>query len=381
MLFVVIPLYVARVPFPWFPFSETIRVGLLLSAYGIVSACGEPLAGSLIDRTGRRKLLVQLGLAIMAGSLLAYIAAGRYVWLLALRCVQGVGFAITVPATLALMAVMTHTETRGQAMGVYSAMRMLGLAIGPLIGGFLQVRFGFSVTFIVGAGCVALAVLFVQLWVSEPAAGAAASRRSELQHSGEPGFFDRRIWSAGVVGSGVAMLAMASAFTLVATLEKQFDRMLGIDAFLFAIAFSSSTFSRLILQVPLGWLSDRAGRRPLIIAGLLLLAPATALQGWVTALWQLVGLRILLGIASASVAAPAFALAADAARSGGQGKQMSITTLGFSVGMAIGPLLAGFLVLDFFALPFLVGAALCLAAAWIVYRFTPETVRLTPPPR
>lgn len=84
------------------------------------------------------------------------------------------------------------------------------------------------------------------------------------------------------MGSVVGMLSMASAFTLIATLEKQFNQMLEIDAFLFGIAFSSSTFSRLIFQVPLGWLSDRRGRKSLIIAGLLLLAPTTAttaLQG------------------------------------------------------------------------------------------------------
>lgn len=373
LLFVVLPLYVARMPAPWFPASEAIRVGILISAYGVFSAFGEPLSGTLMDRLGHSKLMVQLGLAIMAVSLLAYIPVNRYAWLLALRCIQGVGLAITVPAVLALMAMFTRTETRGRAMGFYSAMRMLGIALGPLVGGFVQVRFGFSATFIVGAGCVAMTILLVQIWVREP------PRREEQQTTGKRtsglGFFDRRIWSNEVVGSGVAMLSMASAFTLIATLEKQFNQKLGIDAFLFGIAFSSSTFSRLLLQIPLGWLSDRRGRKPLIIAGLLLLAPTTVLQGWVTEVWQLVALRIAFGVASAAVAAPAFALAADASRAGGQGRQMSITTLGFSVGMAVGPLLGGFLVGYFFALPFIVAGAVCVFGAWVVYQFTPETVR------
>lgn len=345
-----------------------------INAYGIFSALGEPLSGSLIDRVGHSKLMVQLGLALMAASLLGYIPVTRYAWLLVLRCVQGIGLAITVPAVLALMAMLTRTETRGRAMGFYSAMRMLGIALGPLVGGFVQVRFGFSTTFIVGAGCVAVTILLVEIWVTQPRRSEARQPEATDRASG-PGFFDRRIWSQGVVGAGVAMLSMASAFTLIATLEKQFNQILKIDAFLFAIAFSSSTFSRLVFQLPLGWLSDRRGRKPLIIAGLVLLAPTTALQGWVTELWQLVALRILFGIASAAVAAPAFALAADASRAGGRGRQMSIATLGFSLGLAVGPLLAGFLVVYFFALPFLVAAGLCIASAWVVYRFTPETVR------
>lgn len=372
LLFVVIPLYVTRMPAPWFPLSETARVGILISVYGLFSAFAEPFSGSLIDRLGHSKRMVQLGLAVMAGTLLAYIPADRYAWLLILRCVQGIGLAITVPAALALMAQFTRARTRGRAMGFYSAMRMLGIALGPLVGGFVQVRFGFTATFLVGAGAMATTILFVQLWVRQP------SRREtrEPDDGGEkPGFFDRRIWSQGIIGSGVAMLAMASAFTMMATLEKQFDQMLKIDAFLFAIAFSSSTFSRLFCQVPLGWLSDRWGRKPLIISGLLLLAPTTALQGWVTELWQLIALRIAFGVGSAAVAAPAFALAADVSNAAGRGRQMSVTTLGFSLGMAVGPLLAGFLVGESFALPFLLAGALCGAAAWVVYRFTPETVR------
>ena len=372
LLFVVIPLYVARLPADWFPFSEPVRVGVLISLYGFISAVCEPIIGALIDRFGRRKLMIQLGLLIMAGSLVAFIPVDRYAWLVLLRCAQALGLAITVPATLALMAVVTRTETRGRAMGFYSAMRMLGMALGPLLGGFLEVRYGFTTTFLAGAGCIALAILFVQIWVSDP--DPPRDRPGRQTRHDEPGFFNRRIWSAGVVGSAVAMACMSCAFTMMVTLEKQFNGRLHIDPFLFALAFSSLTLSRLIFQVPLGYVFDRCGRKPVILVGLLVLAPATALLGCAGTLWELVVLRIIQGVASAGVAAPAFALAADSARSGSHGRQMSITTVGFSVGMAIGPLLAGILVLYFFALPFVGGAVLCLAGAAVVFRFAPETI-------
>jgi MFS family permease len=54
---------------------------------------------------------------------------------------------------------------------------------------------------------------------------------------------------------------------------------------------------------------------------------------------------------------------------------MSITTAGFGLGIAIGPLIAGVLVLSAFSLPFLVGGGLSLLGAWIVYHYVPETVR------
>ncbi len=370
ILFVVIPLFVAKTPAPWLGLSEEMRVGILVSAYGLVSTVLEPMVGALIDRIGRRKLLIQLGLLVVGVATLGYLMVGRYIWMLVLRIVQGAGLALTVPGTMALMAAVTQSETRGSAMGFLTMMRMLGFAVGPLIGGFLMSYFGFSSAFIAGAVMIGIAIVLVQVWVTEPESGSRGmppERRREL-----PGFFDRRLWVAPVVGAGLATLFMATSFTIITTLEKQFNQRLHQNAFWFGIAFSALTVSRLVLQIPFGWLSDRYGRRPPIIGGLLVLAPATALLGFVSSTWELIGLRVFQGIGSAGVAAPAFALAGDASEAGMQGRQMSLATVGFSLGLAIGPLLAGFLAGYFFSLPFLVGGALCLLGAGLIWWFTPE---------
>lgn len=64
---------------------------------------------------------------------------------------------------------------------------------------------------------------------------------------------------------------------------------------------------------------------------------------------------------------------------------MSIITMGFGLGIALGPLLAGILAMVFFEFPFLVGGFLSLLGAGVVYRYAPETVqrkerRSRPPP-
>ncbi len=53
---------------------------------------------------------------------------------------------------------------------------------------------------------------------------------------------------------------------------------------------------------------------------------------------------------------------------------MSIITMGFGLGIALGPLIAGVLAVYFFELPFLVGGVLSLVGAWIVHHYVPETV-------
>jgi MFS family permease len=132
--------------------------------------------------------------------------------------------------------------------------------------------------------------------------------------------------------------------------------------------------TRILIQIPLGRVSDRLGRRPLIIVGLILMAVATAPMGLIKTTGELVGLRVLQGVASACIAAPVFALAGDLSSSGGEGRQMSIVTMGFGLGIALGTLSAGLLAVYSLVLPFYLGAGLSLLAAWVIYRNVPETV-------
>jgi MFS family permease len=88
-----------------------------------------------------------------------------------------------------------------------------------------------------------------------------------------------------------------------------------------------------------------------------------------------VGVRIVQGIATAAVAAPAFALAGDLAPAGSEGREMSFVTMGFGLGLGAGPLLAGWLAGYLgFAVPFYVVGALSALAAFAVWRFARESI-------
>ena len=368
ILFVVIPLYVAKLPAPWFPIPETVLVGILLSLYGLTNALLQPVVGAWIDRVSRRKPFIQAGLVLMGIGTLAFLVAGRFSTLLFIRGLQGFGVALTIPASLALMASATEKRTRGGSMGVYTSMRMVGFAIGPLLGGFLHDHVSFNAAFYTGAAFIFLGLIFVQLWVHEK------PDRSRAKAAGSFRILDRELLTSGIIGLAIATFLMASSFSMMSALEQQFNDRLGQGALGFGLAFSALMVSRLIAQVPLGWLSDRIGRKPLIIGGLILMGPATVLLGLAASTLELTGFRVFQGVASAAIAAPAFALAADLARSGGEGRQLSIVTTGFGLGIALGPLIAGVLGAFVFELPFIIGGALTMVGAWIVYRFVPETV-------
>jgi len=366
ILIIVIPLYVAKLPSPLLPFPEPVRVGILISLYGFVNALLQPLMGALSDRVGRRKFFIFLGLVLMGVATLGFIPATQFSDLLLLRGVQGVGVAITVPAALALMADASPPNLRGSAMGIYTTMRMVGFGAGPLLGGFLVEASGFETSFLAGFIFILLGIIAVLLWVKDvqpkgPPAGAVKFR-----------IIDPKLINLGVVGASIATFMMDSDFSMISTLETQFNTRLNETALSFGLAYSALIVSRLVFQIPLGRLSDRWGRKPFIIGGLILIAPATLLLGLVATTAQFVAVRIFQGAASAAIAAPAFALAADFSHPGGEGRQMSVVTMGFGLGIALGPLLAGGLVLYSFLLPFLIAAILSIVVALFVFKYVPE---------
>lgn len=368
ILFILIPLYVAKLPQEHISFAVPILVGILISLYGFIAAVFQPLMGALSDKLNKRKMLILTGLALIGSSTFLFIFADNFLHLLILRTMQGLGVAITIPASLSLMTAITQKSSRGGSMGVYSTFRIIGFAIGPVIGGYLQVHYGFDAAFYLGSGLIFLSLLLVQSWVKEvKIESEKISRRLKV--------FDLSLYGNGILTAGLATFAMACCFSMVTTLENEFNARLEITAIGFSIAFSMLMVGRLIFQVPLGHLSDKWGRKPFIFCGLILMALTTILLAEVQTLSQLIIVRLFQGIAAAGVASPAFALAADLSKAGGEGRQMSVVTMGFGLGIAVGPLLAGLLAAFSFELPFFIIGSVTLIGTWVVFEYMPETVR------
>lgn len=369
LLIILLPLYIAEQPAVLLDLPVETQVGLVISLYGFLFSFAQPLAGWATDRVRKRKPFILAGLALMTLATLGFIFAKQYVWIVILRALQGVGVAMIIPAVLALITGATEKRTRGNAMGVYSTLRMVGFASGPLLAGAIHVHFGFTPAFIVGAGFLVVAMLLVQYTVKED------SRYLE-EYSTDGAVL--KSFSAPTPTNLVLMfstIVMASSLSMMSALETEFNHRLSQTALGFGVAFSALTVSRLFVQIPVGRLSDRIGRKKLIVWGLVALAPLTVLFGYVGTTVQLINLRLVQGVATACIAAPAFALAGDLARKGGEGREMSFVTMGFGLGLGIGPLIAGILAgYVSFEFPFYVVGVMSLAAAALVAWGAQESV-------
>ncbi len=137
----------------------------IVDAYVLVFASLLLTAGMLADRLGRRGTL-QVGLGVFGlGSITAAFANSAGM-LISARAVMGVGGAAIMPPTLSILTnVFTDARERARAIGLWAAVAGLGIAIGPVTGGWLLEHFWWGSVFLVNLPVVAVALLAGRLLV------------------------------------------------------------------------------------------------------------------------------------------------------------------------------------------------------------------------
>jgi EmrB/QacA subfamily drug resistance transporter len=105
------------------------------------------LGGTLGDHFGRRRLF-QIGLSVFSFASLACALAPSLAWLLAARGLQGVGAALLMPNSLAILSGTFTGEARGRAIGTWAAPGTLAGALGPIVGGWLVDAVGWRAIFL-----------------------------------------------------------------------------------------------------------------------------------------------------------------------------------------------------------------------------------------
>jgi MFS family permease len=230
---------------------------------------------------------------------------------------------------------------------------------------------GFDAAFYLAGLTVFVSYLLVTRWVSNPErTDATASEDLSIDVlARDDGQLLDPIFTLAVAG-----LFMAVAIGLIAAIEPIINDRLGQHTTWFGLQYGAFVLSQIFLQLPVGMASDRWGRRPFLLLGLAILVPATLAQGLVTTSWGMLATRIGQGIAGAMVFAPGLALAGDIADDRNSGTKLSVLTMSFGLGTALGPLSAGYLVRFGFVTPFLFGAGLALLGFVLVYTQVEETL-------
>jgi MFS family permease len=341
---------------------------VVVSAFALMRLAFAPATGPLVRKLGERPIYM-IGLLIVAASTLACAFAQNYWQLLVLRGLGGVGSVMFTVSAMGLLIRIAPPKIRGRVSGVYSSSFVLGNITGPLIGGAL-VGFGLRVPFVVYA--VALVVATSVVWL--------ALRGSHLADPSGPVTAGTDVRDALRDNAYRAALLTAVVFGWVYAMRISlvplfFADHLGESAAMAGFALATYAVGDVMVMIPAGRASDRFGRRPFLITGMLILAGATAALAMTHSVVMAFVLTMVAGWGTGMVAPVIQATVADVLYGGRGGTALSTYQMAQDSGTVVGPVIAGVIADQLgFGGAFLVTAALA-AAAGLVWVITRETYR------
>lgn len=324
-------------------------VGFIVAASTLTGVCLKLPAGVLSDRLGRRRLM-WAGIFVFAVAPLGYFLVTQVWQLIVLRFLHGMATAIFTPVALAVVADLFPAQ-RGETIGWYSAMRQSGTLLGRAGGGVLIDVSGFPAVFAV---CGAIGAVIIGVFGFSPAG------RERTAHHATHATHDARLsWPqlrAGLVeivrhpkivaSSLMQGLQMMADGALMAFLPL-YGLTVGLTATQVGAIFGVQGIVSILTRPTMGRLSDRLGRSPMIIGGLLMCAAAFALLPMTTTFLAMAAPAVLFGFGGAVVASSTSAYVADLTREGSLGSSMGVFGMWMDIGHASGPLAAGLLVAAF----------------------------------
>jgi MFS family permease len=343
-------------------------IGVIVGASTVTGIVLKLPAGAWSDVVGRRALFVT-GAAVFAVMPFTYLAVSGVGLLITLRVVHGSATAIFGPVASAGLSDVAPVHRRATWLSAYSTIQGAGQAIGPVLAGYLIAIRRFDLAFLLAGAIAASTPLIVWQWP-------AASQRS---HTSQPS--PMRQFSDGiqeVVRNRrvlVASLAQAAQFllngSLTAFLPLYATEVMGMGGAAIGWMFAIQTVTTLSTRPFIGALSDRVGRRSVIMTGLVTCSAAVWMIATAGSGNVLMAAVVVYGAGVAVTTAATSAYVTDAAPRARYGTAHGVFGTIYDVGDATGPILAGLLVAAWgYALMFQMMSMAAIVTAVAFYAFS-----------
>lgn len=318
------------------------RIGLIVSVSTITGVLLKLPSGALSDIYGR-KMLLRIGVVAFGLPPFIYPFISDLNALTALRFVHGLATAIFAPSALATVADL-YKERRGAALGTYTACTQSGSLLGPFLGGWLAYTAGFPTAFVTAGvfGCIAI-LIFFSLHLDEPPPRVREKGFAPVIAEMGKGFVAVARNRKVLITSSTDAAKMVANGALMAFLPL-YGLSVGLNAGQVGLLFSVQAVTSFLSKPVMGRVSDRVGRQPLILAGLLICAATFISIPHVGSFALLLVLSSGFGFGEAVVSSSSAALVADSSEFKRLGAGMGMQGTVMDIGHASGPLLAGLLI-------------------------------------
>ncbi len=351
--------------------------------FGLVKALTNFVAGRLGDLFGRRRVLVW-GWVVALPVPLLVIWAPSWGWVVAANVLLGVNQGLTWSTTVIMKIDLVGPHRRGLAMGLNEFAGYLAVAFTALATGYVAEAFGLRPEpFYMGIAVAAAGLALSALFVRDTTAHAALEARTRTTEDARDAALDTREIIIRTSWRDPA-LSSASQAGLVNNLNDGlawglfplFFAAAGLDvARIGVLTFIYPAFWG-VLQLWTGALSDRTGRKPLIVGGMIIQGIGLLIVGLGAGFRTWAVASALLGAGTALVYPTLLAAIGDVAHPSWRGSAVGVYRLWRDSGYAVGALLAGMLA-DLFGMSvaILAIAALTVLSGAVVALRMPETHR------
>lgn len=354
-------------------------VGMAVAIYGLARFFTAVPAGWLADGIGRRPTLALGGLVSAAGNLWCALASSYPEFILA-RFVAGAGAGFIVTTGQVVIADITTPANRGRTLSIYQGTFIFAVGIGPFPGGLLAEHFGLAAPFEAYGAAALLATLVAWFAVAEtrdfgrdPAKAGKARQPISFVDQVRLLTANRGFLLVSLIVLTGAVVRTGGMFSIVPVLAH--DK-LAISTGAVGFAMMLGSVAGLVSAYPTGWLTDRFGRKTVIVPATVVTGLAMLLFGYAPDYVWFVGASLAWGVAiSASGTAPA-AYAADSAPAGMNAAALGMYRMVADGGYVLGPLVLGLAVDAWGATAALDLAAALIVAVGIAFALgAPETYR------
>jgi len=345
-----------------------VLVGMVVSAWFLSRIFMELPAGIISDRIGRRRLLVVgLGLSL-AGPLLSSQATNIYILIIA-RALWGMGTALYFMSNMALLMDILPASTRGKALGVFQGIEFIGSFIGAPLGAFLAVYLSYTQVFY---------FTFAFTLISF-----ALAMRSKNMRGLEVQEHKSKLTMKQITGSlrdwGIIIVCLISTFrTLVmqgiqqTVLQLYLNQQVGLTVAGIGWVVSSYVLGQVIALPTAGNMSDKYGRRPVLMAGFSIRLAGIILFTLSGNLLVLLISGLVSGIGEGLTMTTLLALLTDIVPQAARGGAVGLYRTFMDVGGFLGPLVFMIAYDDYSPLaPFYLATGLC--ALNVVLAFSART--------
>jgi MFS family permease len=362
----VLPLFAAHLG------STPVEIGWIVIASTIPGILISFPAGAIADAFGKRRMIIA-SLVVFATAPFLYLLVAETWQLMAVRFYHG--FATAIFGTVASAALAErYPERRAAMLSTFSSVTIVGRSVAPFLGGFLISVANFHSVFV---ACAVSGVLAFLVGLMLPRETRAAPGRK----TGFPQFFAALrvvLGNHAIVLTSIVEAAQFLVFGAVEAFLALYAASVGIPAWEIGIILGIQLVSVVVVKPLMGTLSDRWGRRAVILPGLLLGVASVALLPLGKDVFVLSLLSLLYGIGFATVTSSTSALVADLTKHGQYGSSIGVLRTIMDVGQTIGPVMTGVLVgLWSYGVAFPALAAV-LALSALVFAFAPQLGAVNP---